>query len=81
MKWPWQQYDPPADGLAIATPPPDPATLHTCRCGHTVGLLDEHWLTITSTRDGTQQARVCSPRCAVLWLEDTYRPRHLEVVL
>lgn len=61
---------------------PDPEGLRTCpQCRHCTGLLDEHWLTITGTADSHPRATVCSPRCAVLWLEATYRPTALGVAL
>jgi len=57
------------------------ASLHTCpRCHHTAFVADDLWLTITDLR-GQELAKLCSPRCAVLWLEATYRPAGLGVSL
>lgn len=66
-RWPWTIDQTP-------TPDPDPATLHHCpQCGHTAGLLDEHWLNVTRSASGAPVVQVCSPRCAALWLEQTFR--------
>lgn len=84
MSWSWSWWPHPNTTRPHVgvTPADDPATLHTCpQCGHCVGLLDEHWVTITGTRDETHRATVCSPRCAVLWLEDTYHPHTIGVVI
>lgn len=73
LAWPWgiPQLEP--------TPEPAPAALHKCpQCRHETGLLDEHWITLYRSR-GPRLATVCSPRCAVLWLEATYRPTGLGV--
>lgn len=67
-------------------PAPNPAiiataSLHLCpRCHHTAFVADDLWLTITDLR-GQELAKLCSPRCAVLWLEATYRPTGLGVAL
>lgn len=74
----------PNSTLRTAPGSADPAaadtSLHACaQCGYTIGLLDEHWLTVTGTNDLKPRVTVCTPRCAVLWLEATYRPTQLGV--
>lgn len=77
IAWPWTVVTPRHDANTTLS---DAAALHKCpQCRHETGLLDEHWITLRTTRDHTPRATVCSPRCAVLWLEATYRPTGLGV--
>ena len=64
MRWPW----------SVEPVEHDPSALNRCpQCGHLSGLIDEHWLTISTTRDGAARVTVCSPRCATTWLEAVHR--------
>lgn len=56
--------------------------LYTCRqCGHTTDMPGDTWQVITPLHSIAGRVVVCSPRCAVVWLEATYRPVGLGVGL
>ena len=56
-------------------------SLLTCAlCGHYTSLPDSLWLRLVGVTSGAETT-VCTPRCAVLWLEKEHKPTDLGVRL